>query len=191
MRLTVLAFTIIFAALLASTARSSAQEHPVDIDVHYTYLHANVLPGCNCFSMNGGGGAASYGIRPNLFAVADIDITHAGAITPDHFDLTLTTYTFGVRYEWKRFHATPFGEFLLGGSHASGSLAPRSASLPGSSNAFAMRTGGGLNLPLTRHISLRLTQVDYLMTDFSNGKDDRQNNLQVGAGIVIHLRPGS
>jgi outer membrane immunogenic protein len=28
-------------------------------------------------------------------------------------------------------------------------------------------------------------QADYYMTDFANGADDRQNNILIGAGIVI------
>jgi hypothetical protein len=94
-------------------------------------------------------------------------------------------------YQWNHptFHLVPFEEFLLGASHASGSLAPGNSGLPGSSNAFALRTGGGLAIPLDGRISLRPVQLDYVMTDFANRKDDRQNNLQVSAGVVIHLRP--
>jgi outer membrane immunogenic protein len=191
MKLTVRAFVFLFAVMLVVSSRVEAQEHPVDLDVHYTYMHTNVLPGCNCFSMQGGGGSGSFGIRPNLFAMANIDVTHAGSVTADNYDLTLTTYTFGVRYSWSRpaLHLSPFGEFLLGASHASGSLAPGSAGLPGSSNAFALRTGGGLDIPLNGRLSLRPVQLDYVMTDFTNGKDNRQNNFQVSAGVVIHLRP--
>jgi outer membrane immunogenic protein len=193
MKLTVRTLAISFLAALASVAPALCQEHPVDVDVHYTYLHTNILPGCNCFSMQGGGGSGSFGIRPNLFAVADIDITHAGSITPENYDLTLTTYTFGLRYQWKHhdYRLLPFGEFLLGGSHAGGSLAPGSPGLSGSSNTFALRTGGGVDIALNRRFSLRPVQLDYLMTDFTNGKDNRQNNFRIGAGIVIHLRPGS
>jgi hypothetical protein len=191
MRLTFRTLAFVLAGMFAIAMPSVAQEHPVDLDIHYTYLRTNVLPGCNCFSMNGGGASGSYGFRRNLFAVAGIDVTNAGSITPNNYDLTLTTYTFGLRYEsdHPRSHLFPFGEFLLGASHANGSLAPGKAGLPGSSTSFAMRTGGGLDIPLKSRISLRPIHLDYVMTNFANGKDNRQNNFQVGAGIVIHLRP--
>jgi hypothetical protein len=53
-------------------------------------------------------------------------------------------------------------------------------------SAFAGRLGGGVDLPLNSGIAVRLIQADYYMTSFKNSADDRQNNVLLGAGIILH-----
>jgi hypothetical protein len=73
----------------------------------------------------------------------------------------------------------------LGGAHASGSL---SGSNGGSSNAFAMKVGGGFEMPLSRRIVLRPARTEYFLTLFPNGVNDHQHNFLFGAGVVLRLR---
>jgi hypothetical protein len=73
---------------------------------------------------------------------------------------------------------------LLGGSHASGTLAGTAGQ---SSNAFAFRAGGGLDVPLNGVLTLRAFQADYLFTRFPNQVNDRQNIVQLGAGLVFRF----
>ena len=72
--------------------------------------------------------------------------------------------------------------------HASGQLTPNSSGLAGSGNGFAMTAGGGLDVTLSHHFSLRAVQADYFLTRFSNSGNDRQNNFRIGAGIVYRFR---
>ena len=51
----------------------------------------------------------------------------------------------------------------------------------GSTNAFAMTVGGGVDVTLTRHVSFRAIQVEYLYTHFSSAN---QNSLRLQSGIV-------
>jgi hypothetical protein len=44
--------------------------------------------------------------------------------------------------------------------------------------------GGGLDLKVSPNVALRLFQADYLMTHFS---DARQDNIRLSAGIVIRI----
>ncbi len=75
-------------------------------------------------------------------------------------------------------------QILLGGAHASGTL----AGTPGhSSNAFAFRVGGGLDAPLKGALTLRVVQADYLLTLFPNQVNDRQNIVQLSAGLVYRF----
>jgi peptidoglycan-associated lipoprotein len=46
-----------------------------------------------------------------------------------------------------------------------------------------MTLGGGLDIRLTRHLSLRPGELDYFYTRFPNGGNDHQNNLRVAAGM--------
>jgi opacity protein-like surface antigen len=72
----------------------------------------------------------------------------------------------------------PFVQALFGGERFSaGATGLGSAS----SNAFAMAAGGGADVTLTRHVSLRAIQVDYLYTHFGG---TGQNNLRIQSGLV-------
>lgn len=182
--------------LLAGTAMPalaqrpmSAIGHSVDIGLSYTYLRSNILPGCNCVSLNGGSAEAGVTLVPRLRALADLTLVHRGGITPDGYALTQFTYTFGVRAfplpPEKRLQ--PFGEILLGGAHASGSLAPANTGIGTANNSFAFQTGGGLAYRLLRHVTLRAIQADYLLTTFSNGAANRQNDLRLSSGINVEF----
>ena len=96
------------------------------VGVDYSWIHTNIVPGCNCVQLNGGGLQMEAGFLPHIAAVADLNITHAAGITTDGYTLTQTVYGFGLRYLPLPSHSRfqPFGEALLGGAYASGSLAP-------------------------------------------------------------------
>jgi hypothetical protein len=73
--------------------------------------------------------------------------------------------------------------------HASGSLAPGNTVVDGSSNAFAMLAGGGLDIGLNRHFAIRALEGDYFITRLKNGVNDRQNNLRLQrrtCGLILN-----
>jgi hypothetical protein len=47
---------------------------------------------------------------------------------------------------------------------------------------FGVYVGGGLDVKVAPNMSLRLIQADYLMTRFSNA---RQDNIRISAGLVL------
>jgi len=49
-------------------------------------------------------------------------------------------------------------------------------------------TGGGMNIPVTRHISIRAIEADWLRTELPNNAANVQNNLRLGAGFVYRIR---
>jgi hypothetical protein len=183
-------------SLLAAAPSAHAQAvgpigpaHPITVGLEYTYVHTNLVPGCNCFGLNGGGAHIELQLDRHWSALADLTGTHRGNITPDGYQLTQLTYTFGARYRpmlSKR--ALPFGEFLVGGAHGFGSLSPSNNAIGGSSNAFALQTGGGLTVRLADHLQLTPARVDYLFTTFENSAANRQNDLRLSAGISFSLR---
>jgi opacity protein-like surface antigen len=66
------------------------------------------------------------------------------------------TYLFGPRVPIHTFHwmhATPYGKFLVGWGRAGGFLDPPTT--------FAMAYGGGLDLRVTKHITLRAFDLEY------------------------------
>ena len=161
----------------------------IDVGLDYNYVRTN-LPagGCGCIAMDGGNGWVAFNFRRSLGIVGEIATQHASNISGTGANLTLTSYLAGPRYIWAHSHRfRPFAQFLLGGAHASGTLAPGSSGLTGSPNAFALIAGGGLDIGLTRHIALRALEADYYLTRFENGVNDHQNNTRLAAGVIIRF----
>ena len=197
---TLISFGVLFSLVptfaLAAERVPAAAADSTEVAVGYTYLRANAPPGqCDCFSMNGGSVSIAQpfkagSLESGTFAmVFDATLTHAANISASGYDLTLSTYTLGVRYRplptsrW-----SPFGQVLLGASHATGSLvegdtpAARDASLK-----FASVVGAGIDRWVGDRWSVRVLEVDYVLTTYSNRTNDRQNNLRVTVGAAYHF----
>jgi outer membrane immunogenic protein len=177
-----------FAAMVAPLAMAQGGSR-VEVGVDYNYVRTNAPAGnCGCFAMNGGSGWAAINFSHSLGIVGEIASQYASNISSSGTDLTLTSYLAGPRFVLGRaHHFAPFAQVLLGGAHASGSLAPGNSGLAGSANAFATIAGGGLDIGLTRHIALRAFEADYYLTRFDNGVNDHQNNLRLAAGVIIRF----
>ena len=98
----------------------------------------------------------------------------------------MVSYLFGPRLNLRKFdHFVPFGEFLAGGTHGGIELAGINGQ-----NAFAIATGGGLDVVLTKNVAWRFAQLDYLMTSHSGtflGASGRQNNFRAATGVVVRF----
>jgi len=174
---------------IAAASAAAQETHPLSLGADYTYIHTNVLPGCSCFSLNGGGMQAQFKLTPHLAVIGDSTLTHKGGITPDNYNLTQLTYTGGVRF-WPQ--AAPsrsklFGEIKLGGATVFGTLSPARSGIGGGSTAFAFEPGGGLQVRLRPRLSLIPVQADYLMTTFNNGANNRQSDLRLSMGLLIRM----
>lgn len=177
--------------VLGAAPSARAQDTPkVDLFGGYTYMRANVVAGGQGFNLNGASGSVAYNLNNWLGLAGDFGVTHQGGVTGNGLSLTVITYQFGPRFSWRKHeHLVPFARVLLGGGHAGGSLYTSSlgAGLAplGTSNAFALTVGGGLDWKLNSMIGLRLFQGEYLYTQFLNLKNDNQNNFRLSAGIVF------
>jgi opacity protein-like surface antigen len=85
----------------------------------------------------------------------------------------------------------PFAHVLLGGIYGRADLSSVGETLFGgpitaSDWAFGYAVGGGADFRLSRHVALR-GQVDWVRSMFRDGIDDRQNNMKVSGGLVLHL----
>src|SRR5262249_46217603 len=98
----------------------------------------------------------------------------------------ITSLLFGPRLNLRKFdHFVPFTEFLFG-------LANTGVELTGTEhqNAFAMATGGGVDVVLNKNVAWRFAKIDYFMTNFNGpslGSSGRQNNLRLGSGLVVRF----
>lgn len=190
--LTIAAVSVPSTSARAQGTDEKAKAGRAELGLEYDYLRSNAPPGnCGCFNMNGGGAGFAWPVKPGRFALAgDFSVEHVGSISSSGYELTLSTFTVGTQYRPPVPHwpVQPFGRVLVGVAHSSGSLV--SGTNAGASNAgaaFAAKIGGGLDLPAGKHVSVRLFDADYLVTTFDNGSNNHQNNLHIGAGLILRF----
>jgi outer membrane protein OmpA-like peptidoglycan-associated protein len=107
------------------------------------------------------------------------------------------TYMVGPRLSFRHERVTPFIQILVGAALASGVTVNGCTGDPvctplGSEYAFAMTSGGGVDITLFRHLALRLIQAEYLTTRFhnppsNNAGNDWQGNLRLSTGLVFRF----
>jgi outer membrane immunogenic protein len=170
--------------LLAQEAR------PFELGANYNYIHSNAPPGlCGCFALKGASVWGAYGLTSRFSLVGDFAVQHSVHAGASGEDLTLLSYTAGTRYLLaKRGRLRMFGEAMVGGAHAGGSLAPGgSAGFPGSPDSVAFLAGGGVDVRIAKRWSVRALEADYYLTHFANGANNHQNNLRLGFGLFFLL----
>lgn len=181
-------------AAVSVCSAQSAPDKPLrsELAIDYSYARSNEPPGgCSCFNLNGVSATYAWLLKPGHFALAgDITIEHAGNVGASSENLTLSTFTAGVRYlvPVRNSRIQPFGQVLVGLVHSSGTLVQ--GSNPGSANAgaaFASNIGGGLDLKARRRLAIRLIEADYLLTTVDNSRNNHQNNLRVSTGLVMRF----
>ncbi len=194
--------------LLALSLPAMAQDLPrFDVFGGYSYVHFSIgSSGCNITStLNGGSGAAAFYPSTHFGVVADFGGYKISTLKQGSTSLavsgTTISYLFGPRVRYGAGAVTPFAQVLFGGAHngdittnVAAACAPAAApcTLTKSDNSFAMTAGGGVDVKVARHFSIR-GQAEYLMTRFKQGgggggtaTPGTQNNARISAGIVIH-----
>ena len=175
--------------LLAGASAALAQQDTYGGDAAATYhwVHANAGPGqCGCVGLNGGGLSGSWNFRSSWSAVVDVSAETRNSPPQANNSLTLVSYLAGARYKLRQpwlegnHKPQPFAQVVLGAAHAGGG----ETGVADGSYKFATRIGGGIDVPLSAHLAVRIIQIDYYLTTFANATNDHQNNLLVGAGIV-------
>jgi outer membrane immunogenic protein len=184
----VVPLTLAYGLLLATSTPGQSISR-LEAGANYNYVRTNAAPGeCGCIALQGGNGWVSYNLIRQFDVVGEFGTQYASNISPFAAELTLWSYMGGIRYKrevYRRF--SPFAQVVAGGAHATGSMAPGNSGIPGSSNAFAMAAGGGVDFGFAPHFAVRLIQADYYYTRFANGVNNRQNNLRIGAGFIFRF----
>ena len=181
-----LAYLIGLSWLVCASALGQEERTTTDLTLGYSYIRANPATR-NSTDFNIHGGTADVALNPrSWFGV----VGNFGGYHMNRFDSSLGTYLFGPRVYLPTYRrATPFAESLFGLAHTTGGAG---FSLPGSRNSFAMAPGGGLDVAASKHLSLRLGEVNYLMTNFRElpgvGRQV-QNNVRVTGrgGSSLHI----
>jgi hypothetical protein len=208
----VLGLVVLFGAM------TSAQDYSkIEVTANYSYIHANpqnnnIIP---TFSLNGGGGSATFYFNRYIGIEGEFQgygsFTHNLTIPAGNPACNSTsnclvsaqgnlfTYNVGPVVKFRTSHFEPFVEALFGGAHSNfygnlykdcvGGSCVNLGKSP-SNNAFDFIIGGGIDIPLSQHFSIRPAQFDYLLTRFGNSLtagNNNQSNLRYQAGVQFRF----
>jgi hypothetical protein len=139
-------------------------------------------------NLSGGLGSFGWNVKPWVQIVAD---TSYNVVTVSGTKNVLYGNHYGPRFFGRtrnRWGITPFVEGLVGGSRADTTVSG-TGGYKTSVNSISYKLGGGIDMRPSRHIEIRLFDVDYYRTSF--GTNLQQNNYWASTGIVIRLFGGS
>jgi opacity protein-like surface antigen len=150
----------------------SRAQSSVDASVGYSYFHLGASGGTN---QNGISGSVDYKPIPYVGIVGDFGGYHA---SPGGVSLNTYTFLFGPRIILHNpTKVTPFVQFLAGGAHLT------AGSSGGSTTNFAYSVGGGVDVGVLPHLSLR-PQLDYVGLRQFGGTT---NCARVSLSAVVHF----
>ena len=186
-----MAAAILAAPLVAQSAvaAKAAPKYPLDVAVTYNATMSNSISS-KAFWMQGGSVQLHGRFYRGLGVVADIAGMHTGNINSSGVSLDMVTATFGPRYTWSPAHAryALFGQALAGDEFGFNSVFPGVGGATASSYNLAVKAGGGLNIALSPRLALRAIEADWLRTKLPNATTNVQNNVGLGAGVVMRFR---
>ncbi len=177
------------ATLICGLAGAVRAQHAVvpqfEVSGGYSYVRANPSNSNGGFNLNGGSASFAYNITDRYAVVGDFGAYRFSGL-PSRVDSTMYTYVFGPRVSFRKSpRLSLFVQGLLGG----GRLNASAGGVNAGENAFAMALGGGVDLHLHSHLSIRLVQADYLLTRFASvaGNTETQNDARISAGLVFRF----
>lgn len=191
MRKLLVVLALVFLLTVVSPPKVYSQ---IELYGGYSHLQLNGAPSIVGSNSNGWeGGAYLHLLGP--FGV-EADYSNHYGVSPDSFSpgyyVPKFTELYGPRFTLALPRIHPYVHALFGTVHgvtaqptigaACGPLGCPSPNL--SENAFGMAFGGGLNVKGTRHIWVRLIQVDYIRAQFTN---NTQNDTRISAGLIFRF----
>lgn len=207
---------VLMSTAIVFTATAFAQGTPRwEVYGDYSYMQFNpTVTGLQSRALNGGGGGAQfnigswfaikgelqgYGSTTWTFTESAPTVTPHGVVPAGTFKSNgnMFTYLFGpvVGIHAKRIYV--YGEYLLGGSNSNGygelsrsiNAAGGTLNVSGTQHPFTMALGGGLDLVLNKNIALRLGELDWVLTRYTNPitQTNNQNSFRYVGGVVFRF----
>lgn len=207
---------VLISAALTFTASAFAQNAAkFEIFGDYSYMQFNTtLSGLQSRAFNGGGGGIQYNFN-DFFGIkgdfqgygsttwtstfANAVVTPKGTIPAGTYKSqgNMFTYLFGPTIGVHAQKVYFYGEFLMGGSNSTGyantvtAIDAAGGTIPkiGSQHPFTLALGGGVDYNLSNVVSLRLAELDYVMTRYTNPitSTNNQNSFRYIGGVVFRF----
>jgi hypothetical protein len=166
--------------LLLIPVTGTAQELPqFEVFGGYSNMWANFTANNgNDFDVNG----FNASVRENFNSWFAGDLDFSSFFGSENGAKTNTqTVTYGPVFSYRKHgNIVPFVRVMAGAER--GGTNYMNISFP--EWRLALMGGGGVDLKFNHNISFRLIQVDYVMSQFSNA---RQDNLRLSAGVIFNL----
>lgn len=182
----------ILLSCLCCTAIASAQK--MEVSAGYVFQGSHTIAGSS-LSFNGGRTDFAVYLPRHMAAVGEFAGTTGTTLNGSPVGTTMLTYMAGPRYQMalkgadkKPARMSPFGQFLIGGARATNGSFPVGTGMAPTATSLAMSAGGGIDIAMGHHFSLRILQADYLYTRLPNLINSHQNHFRIGAAIVFRLR---
>lgn len=168
---------LIFLGLLILPVSALAQQTPKwEIYGGYSNLTSNI--NASSFNLNGFGASLTENLNSWFGGVLDFS-THYG--TDAGFKTNDQTLMYGPVFSYrKNSKIVPFAHVMAGAMRGG----PEYLGISKPEYEIGVMAGGGLDVKVSPRVSLRLIQVDYLMSRFSSA---RQDNMRLSAGLVFTL----
>jgi hypothetical protein len=142
----------------------------------------------NSFIMKGGSAQLDGRLWGGLSLTADFGGGYTSNMEGSGVGLDLLTITFGPRYSWQKNRYSIYGQMLAGEAWGRNSVFPSLSGPSSSANSLALLGGGGINRQICKRYTVRLFEADWLHTRLPNSTTNAQNDLRVGAGIVVRIK---
>lgn len=173
---------ILCGLLVLGAASANAQEgRGYEVSGNYQYVRFNPGGGASGINCQGGSGSVGAYLTSQVGIIGEFGGCKVTGL-PSGASAHELNYLFGPRYHFGTHgRVFPFVQALFGGERFSAGVTGVGS---GSTNAFAMTAGGGADVTLTKHVSLRAIQFEYLYTHFGGAS---QNNYRLQSGIVWRI----
>jgi outer membrane immunogenic protein len=171
---------VIWAAAPGSV--KAQEDRGFEVSGTYQYVRFNPGNGANGVNCQGGSGSGGAYLTSRLGIIGEFGACKTTGL-PSGVSAHQLNYLFGPRmyFPTTRGRVFPFVQALFGGAQLSTSITGLGSD---SASAFAMAFGGGADITLSKHVSLRAAQFDYLYTHFGG---QGQNNFRIQSGIVYRF----
>ncbi|HSC44353.1 MAG TPA: porin family protein [Candidatus Acidoferrum sp.] len=175
-------FMIACGLLFLAAAVTKAQEaRGFEVSGNYQYVRFNPGSGSDGINCQGGSGSAGAYLTSRLGVIGEFGGCKVTGL-PSGATAHELDYLFGPRFYFPAHgRVFPYVQALFGGERFTAGLSGLGSS---STNAFAMTAGGGADITLSRRLSFRAIQVEYLYTHFGG---ESQNNLRLQTGLVYRF----
>ena len=181
--------TMTTAAAAQVAHQADAQpKYPVEVALTYNAAYSGTA-GSKSFWMQGGSAELDGTFFRGLGVAANFAGLHTGNINSSGVGLDMLIATFGPRYAGKpaKGKYSIFGKALVGEAFGFNSVFPGHSGANTVANNLAVEAGGGIDIALRPRLALRAVDAGWLHTQFPNSTTNAQNNLRVGAGVVLRF----
>lgn len=179
-KLLILSSVVLFLTIVSAPKAFSQ----VELFGGYSHLGLNGAPSNLGSGSNGWEGSAYLHLLGPWGAEADFSdhygVSPALPTNGGTYYVPQLTELYGPRFTLALPRIHPFVHALFGTVHGQAIV----DSTRVSENAFGLAFGGGINVKATRHVWLRLIQVDYIRSQFSGSG---QNQTRISAGLVFRF----